>query len=121
MQSHPWDADEPARPRHNDANDDPNRDSPAPSDDALDAIPAPLRNWQVIDIDGEATVIRDEEPAGDTDADVPPAGSAPRLPQDYVDSTVVAGLAATRLEARPREPGTLSGNLLNKCRRPSLF
>ena len=121
MQSHPWDADEPARPRHNDANDDPNRDSPAPSDDALDAIPAPLRNWQVIDIDGEATVIRDEEPAGDTDADVPPAGSAPRLPQDYVDSTVVAGLAATRLEARPGEPATLTVNLFNNGRWPSLF
>ena len=121
MQNHPWDADDPTQPYRDDANDDANR---TPPDDELDAIPAPLRNWQVmaarppavIEIDGEATVI--DGPADDA---ATPAPIMPPSRHDAVDSTVVAGLAAARVTVVPGETATLTVNLLNNGHWPSLF
>jgi soluble lytic murein transglycosylase-like protein len=119
MQSHPRDADEPTRPHHSDAGDGPHPDHPAPSDDALDALPAPLRNWQVIEIEGEATVVRDADNAAPRAESI--AVGAPRLLQDHIDGTVVAGLSATQLQVSPGETATLNVTLLNNGRWPSLF
>ena len=118
MQNHPWDSDESTQPYRRDDDDDVHR---TPSDDELDAIPPPLRNWQVvtsrpaegIEIDGEATVIDD---AADDEDDAPVSPS-----QNVVDSTVVAGLAAARVTVIPGETATLTVNLFNNGRWPSLF
>ena len=118
MQNHPWDSDEPTQPYRRDDDDDVHRTS---SDDELDAIPPPLRNWQVvtsrpaegIEIDGEATVIDD---AADDEDDAPVSS-----PQTVVDSTVVAGLATARVTVIPGETATLTVNLFNNGRWPSLF
>lgn len=136
MHTFPWEP--PEEPRHRPSPDDSapharNRDAATPEDaaqaagasDAADAraieqarIPAPLRNWQVVDIEGEATVMDsgvEEHPAAED-------GFAPRRSiREQIDPVVVAVLTQRRIEIAPGEGAVLTVEVINNGDRAARF
>lgn len=88
---------------------------PRPPDDGASdwvRVPPPLRNWQVVEIEGEATLIDEpDEPAVDDETD---AGTPARAPiPDRGDDVIVLGLSPRRVELAAGESAELAVELLN--------
>ncbi len=111
MHTFPWEP--PEEPRHRPSPDDSAPSAtPDPAEDAEDTgielsrVPASLRNWQVVEIDGEATVMEEGRPAWQE--------PAPRSPiREQIDSLVVAVLSRRRVEITPGESAVLAVEVVN--------
>ena len=81
-------------------------------------LPAPLRDWRVLEIDGEATVIETviEEVAEGVEPAAPEAG----IP-DTGDEWIIAHLSQRHLSITPGSQGTITLELLNNGPRPARF
>jgi membrane-bound lytic murein transglycosylase F len=131
MQTDPWETPDEPRPRPHPAESpdhainpllDDTDPGPPPADEPQ--IPPPLRNWQVIEIEGEATVgaiVPDpvEEPAP------PPLAAATAAPThpipDHVDEVLLALAATRRVQVMPGSEAALAVELINNGRLPALF
>ncbi|MCC6169139.1 MAG: transglycosylase SLT domain-containing protein [Caldilineaceae bacterium] len=81
-------------------------------------IPAPLRNWQVVEIEGEATVLD----AGTGEGPAAQAQPAPRSPiREQIDPLVVAVLKQRRIEVAPGESERLAVEVVNNGDRAARF
>jgi membrane-bound lytic murein transglycosylase F len=96
--------------------DTPEDDQP-PADGEMAALPPVLQNWQVIEIEGEATYVDvPQEPFDDE----PPAGP-PTAIQEHYDDVILVGLPVRRVTVVPGESVTLDITLHNNGNKPSLF
>ncbi|RIK50183.1 MAG: hypothetical protein DCC57_12220, partial [Chloroflexi bacterium] len=81
-------------------------------------IPAPLRNWQVVEIEGEATVLD----AGMGEGPAAERQPAPRsLIREQIDPLVVAVLKQRRIEIAPGEMENLAVEVINNGDRAARF
>lgn len=120
----------PEEPRHRRGPDDSAPSAtPDPTPDATDApggklarVPAPLRNWQVVEIEGEATVVA-ETPGGEAEKRAP-TGQEPALRSpihEQIDPVVVVVLHQRRAEVIPGEPTQLAVEVVNNGDKAALF
>ncbi len=90
-------------------------DSPGEADDA--AIPLPLRNWRVLEIEGEATAGAAGDPAPAPQHDAGVAGDPASTPYppitDRSDDVIVLGLTPRRVAPGAGESVVLTVDLLN--------
>lgn len=128
MHRFPWEP--PDEPRHRPDPDDsaasvtpdPTPDTTGGSGGELARVPAPLRNWQVVEIEGEATVIA-ETPGGEAEQRAPAKQETiSRSPiREQIDPVVVVVLRQRRVEATPGEPTQLEVEVVNNGDKAALF
>ncbi len=84
-------------------------------------LPAELANWRVVEIEGEATPVEQDE-AGDigaeTDVETLPGA---QMHPDRVDEVVVLMLPKRAVALTPGESDTLSASVMNNGRRAAVF
>lgn len=90
--------------------------NPTAEEASIDKLPPVLRNWQVIEIDGEATRV-EEEPVSQPEAALAQAGAI----VDHPDEVIVVGLDERTLGVNAGETAPLQITLLNNGDRTALF
>ncbi len=84
-------------------------------------LPAELANWRVVEIEGEATLVEQDEAgvvgAEGGDASLPGAQTYP----DRVDEVVILMLPKRAVTLTPGESDTLSASVMNNGRRAAVF
>ncbi|MCX6044875.1 MAG: transglycosylase SLT domain-containing protein [Chloroflexi bacterium] len=82
----------------------------------LDRLPSALRNWQVIEIDGEATRVEDARPTVE-----PPAATPSAAIPEHADDVIVVGLDTRQLTVNAGGTVTWHCSLLNNGPSTALF
>src|SRR5690349_4571725 len=90
--------------------------NPTAEEASIDKLPSVLRNWQVIEIDGEATRV-EEEPVSLPETALAQASAI----VDHPDEVIVVGLDERTLDVNAGETAPLQITLLNNGDRTALF
>ncbi|MCC6454955.1 MAG: transglycosylase SLT domain-containing protein [Caldilineaceae bacterium] len=110
-------------------------DADLPAEGESSRISSPLLNWQVVEIEGEATLIEETEikdasstaihvtsPQADRDAAVLPLGPRSSAAiREQIDDIVVAGMRTRRIVVMPGEEATFEVSVANLGRWSALF